>query len=501
LADTFNMAADQVIGSAVNFINQTRIQKLKEELIRIFENETSSIRKQDQNFLDAMAEVKKIYDFLASDGHILGSPLTKHGEIAEKVEVHIRNAFDKLEGTHSTATFDGVGRTAPEDYRINGIKVQLKFINGINNNLAHVLKHLDQYPEFGRDGSLYQIPKDTYDAIQKILNGNPPAGLSRRTMEKIIEKVAEIEKRTGKSFSEVVKPSISKYSEVQKGVVKKTIKNYEKDLASKNEQKKAAIHKNADQSRQEAEQRGKSSVQEGIKAGLIGALMGGGLSIGLSIYKKYREGKSIFQFDENDWKDIGIDFAKGGIKGGVSGFSIYGLTNYTNMGAPMASAFVSTAFGVLKLSNDYNDGKINMDEFIVQGQIICAEAGIVALGAAAGQTLIPIPVIGSLIGSFATSTFMSLTKRYLTDSEREISAKLQEIYNEAINNIQTEYQKIVKAILQEYNRLGTITKMAFDFQCNAILRFEQSQKLANEYGVRTKRILTTVSEIDDYFLK
>lgn len=167
----------------------------------------------------------------------------------------------------------------------------------------------------------------------------------------------------------------------------------------------------------------------------------------------------------------------------------------------MASAFVSTAFGVLKLSNDYNDGKINMDEFIVQGQIICAEAGIVALGAAAGQTLIPIPVIGSLIGSFATSTFMSLTKRYLADSEREISAKLQEIYNEAINNIQTEYQKIVKAILQEYNRLGTITKMAFDFQCNAILRFEQSQKLANEYGVRTKRILTTVSEIDDYFLK
>ena len=78
---------------------------------------------------------------------------------------------------------------------------------------------------------------------------------------------------------------------------------------------------------------------------------------------------------------------------------------------------------------------------------------------------------------------MGFTKKYLNEKEDEVIAKLQEVYNEALEKISAEHQKIVTAIMEEYNRLGTITKMAFDFESNAILRFNQSKKLAVEYGV------------------
>ncbi len=500
MANVHEFAKDQVIGSVVDFINQERIQELEKEISRIIQEEMLAHGSQDESLLEALAQLQKVRDFLGKPENILGSDLTKHGEIAEQMEVHIRNARDLLNGKTPTATFENVGRTAPEDYILEGAKVQSKFINGINNNLDHVLSHMDKYPDFGRDGSFYQIPRDTYNTIQQIVDGNPPPGLSQRTIDKILEKVAEIEKETGKAFSEVVKPSISNYGDVQQGKANDTVDQHEKDLKGKNTEKHEEISKDAEKQKNQAEQDGKPGMHEGLKAGLIGAAIGGGMNIALFIYKKHKEGVHITDFDGQDWKDLGIDFAKGGAKGGITGFTIYGLTNYTRMGAPMASAFVSAGFGISKLAMDYKKGKIDMNEFITQGQVTCLESGMVALGAAVGQTLIPIPIVGTLIGSFATSALMSFTKKYLNEKEDEVIAKLQEVYNEAFEKISAEHQKIVTAIMEEYNRLGTITKMAFDFEANSILRFNQSEKLAVEYGVSEKLILKTVEEVDDFFL-
>ena len=496
-----NMSADQVVGSAVDLLNQERIIELNKEMTRIFANETSAISQQDLSFIEAMKQVDKVRNFLNTPEHILGSDLTKHGEIAEQIEVNIRNARDLIEGRIPAATFDGVGRTAPEDYLIDGIKVQSKFINGVNNNLEHVIEHMGKYQDFGRDGSFYQIPKDSYETIQQVLNGHPPAELSSRTANKIIEKVAEIERETGQTFSEVVKPSLSDYSEVQQGTAAETLSKHERDLSARNEEIVEDTHAKADKSREQAQLRAEPSLQEGIKAGVMGAAISGGIHIALYIYQKQKEGKSVFQYDEKDWRELGIDFAKGGMRGGVTGFSIYSLTNFINMSAPLASAFVSASFGVAKLVADLSNSKISTGEFIVQGQITCMEAGMVALGAASGQVLIPIPILGTLVGSFATSTLMSLTKKYLSDQDNEVHAKLIEIYHEAIHKIDHEYQNIVESILEEYQKLGTMAEMAFDFDSNAVLRFYHSQVLATAYGVPEGKILKGINEIDDFFMK
>ncbi|STW80590.1 Uncharacterised protein [Klebsiella michiganensis] len=190
------------------------------------------------------------------------------------------------------ATFDGVGRTAPADYLIDGVKVQSKFINGINNNLAHVLKHMEDYPDFTQDKAFYHIPKDTWQTIQDVIDGKPVEGMNERSLQAIREKVAEIENATGRSFADVVRPGDSNYKDVQWGKIDETLDKHDQELAEKNEVKKAEIVEEH-----------QPSLNEAMRATAMGAAFGATFALGTGIYRKYQDGKNIFrgEFDTEDW--------------------------------------------------------------------------------------------------------------------------------------------------------------------------------------------------------
>jgi hypothetical protein len=69
------------------------------------------------------------------------------------------------------------------------------------------------------------------------------------------------------------------------------------------------------------------------------------------------------------------------------------------MSAPMAGVMVSATKGMSALTTDYASGNISAAEFVDMGMLICSEAAIVGIATAVGQTLIPVPVLGGLIGS------------------------------------------------------------------------------------------------------
>ncbi|WP_438875449.1 hypothetical protein, partial [Bacillus cereus group sp. BC58] len=75
---------------------------------------------QDRAFDSAMDAMNTLREFIGEPGKILGRMDTKHGEIAEQVEVAVRRARDFLAQDAPGATIEGVGRTAPMDYRIVG---------------------------------------------------------------------------------------------------------------------------------------------------------------------------------------------------------------------------------------------------------------------------------------------------------------------------------------------------------------------------------------------
>lgn len=465
---------DQVTGGIVNEFNKTRIL-----------NEVKELNAQNQALNQALKEIEKVRDFIDKPDNILGSIKTKHGEIAEQVEVGITRAKDILNQKDPSATFEGVGRTAPEDYLKNGIKVQSKFINGTNNNLKSVLEHMDKYKSFGRDGSYYEIPKDTYEVVQKVINGEEVDGLKESTKKAILEKIQKIEEESGKSFNEVIKPGISNYSDVQTGKVEETLDNHEKDLKKENQDKKNIIREEH-----------KPSFNEGVKVAAAAAVVGAALSLTNSLYQKHKNGKKFYkgEISVEEWKEIGIVTIKDGGVAGVTGGVIYGLTNYANMSAPFAAATVSAIKGVGSLVIDYNNGNINEKELMELGLIVCSESAIIGVTSAIGQSIIPVPVLGAVIGSIAGSILISalnFNKKSASAIERELRLNLEKL-NET-------HKKIVKEINQRFQALGDLIEVSFDFQNNFKL-FEASIEVARVLGVEDKYIIKTINELDDFML-
>lgn len=466
---------DQLSGTVIDNINDTRIA-----------DEALKLNTQDLNFLRANGELNKVIEFIKCPEKILGCDATKHGEIAEQVEVGVRRANQALNNETMTATFDGVGRTAPEDYIIDGIAVQSKFLNGTNNNLSAVLDHMDKYSEFGRDGSYYHIPKDEYQIIEKIINGESVDGLNQKTINAIQDKVAKIEEETGKSFTEVVKPGVSDYAEVQQGKVSETLDKHKEEISEENKEIKEKIS-----------QEHEASLAEGFKAAAVAGAVGAAVSLTTSLYKKSKEGKKFYKgdFTAQDWKEVGISTSQGGAIGAISGGAIYGLTNYASLSAPFAGAVVSAAKGIGSLINDLNEGEISKDEFTELGMVICSEAAIVGFATAAGQAAIPIPVLGAVIGSIAGS----MLANFLGDKNKKTAYMIRKEMNEYIQQLDNTYKKLVSQILAEFEKLGELTKAAFDIQNNYRL-VEASLELAKAYGVKESKMIRTSEDLDAFIL-
>ena len=70
---------EQTVASWVNQLNQIRLDDLMEKLTA-----------QDCNLEDAWAELQELKYFISAPEHILGSLQTKHGEIAEHVQVNFQ---------------------------------------------------------------------------------------------------------------------------------------------------------------------------------------------------------------------------------------------------------------------------------------------------------------------------------------------------------------------------------------------------------------------------
>nr|WP_294520100.1 hypothetical protein [uncultured Rhodopila sp.] len=469
------LVQDQMNGVVVQAINQARIH-----------NELVGLATQDAAFETAVKQVEKVREFLETPQRILGNVLTKHGEIAEQVEVGIRNARQALAQDTMTATFDGVPRTGPVDYLINGTGVQSKFINGIPSNLRHVLDHLDTYRNFTTDGSYYVIPKQTYENIQKILEGGHINGLRGSTEENIKALVRQIEEKTGKKFNEVVQSSVVNYPDVQKEAVSNTLDTEQEQLSQKNKEIKDRISEDH-----------KPSLEGAAGAALAGGAVGGTLCMATALYAKYKAGKNVFRgdFTADDWRSVGIESAKGAAVGAVAAGSIYLMTNYAGMAAPFASAVVSAAKGVSSLVSQYYTGTITFNEFMDLGMIVCAESAIVGVSTAAGQALIPIPILGAVVGSLAGK----MLAEFATGKTEEVAQRLQDEMQAFKAKLDGTLTSVLDAITAEFDRIASLTEAAFNFKLNTRL-VDRSVELARVYGVGEDKIIADEGTLDRYML-
>lgn len=243
--DQMRNARTQGVGSMVSEQNRQNALELMQKMHKIDTQNAAAKARIENNLDKALQCVDNVRDFVNNSNHVLGNPTTKHGEYAEQVDINFHNADQIMHNRRADATKDGVGRTAPEDYRVNGVAVQSKYINGTNNSLSHVLEHLEKYKDinFGQDGSYYVIPKDQYEQIKKVLSGDTD-GLRAKSIRAIKEKIREIEEQTGRSFFDVVRSGNVDYAAVQKGKIMETL-----------DKKSDQLNQTADNQKQRADER------------------------------------------------------------------------------------------------------------------------------------------------------------------------------------------------------------------------------------------------------
>ena len=160
-----------------------------------------------------------------------------------------------------------------------------------------------------------------------------------------------------------------------------------------------SVERKYQKQRQSAEESCRATLQEGVKIALCSATLEGVVNGGISIIEHKQGGKKVRDFSKEEWKEIGADTARGMGKGAVRGAAVYTATNVINMPATVATATVTGAFTVVEKTMEFRRGEYTGKEYAVKLADGCMSVVVSALSAELGRKIIPVPVLGPIIGN------------------------------------------------------------------------------------------------------
>ncbi|WP_228512630.1 nucleotidyltransferase domain-containing protein [Clavibacter sp. VKM Ac-2872] len=218
----------------------------------------------------------------------------------------------------------------------------------------------------------------------------------------------------------------------------------------------------------------------------------------LTVVRKRRAGTRLQDFTSEDWAEIAGDSGKGFLTGGIRGLSIYSLTNFTATSAAVASAMVTAAFGVAEQAHRLRTGEIAEVEFLENAELVCLEAAVGALSSFVGQALIPVPVLGAVIGNTVGMIMHSAVSDALSRREAALIEGYLHEQRELDERLAAEHQELIDELDASMATFLAVLERAFSPDVEAALL--GSVDLARSVGVETERILDSEEKTRDYFL-
>jgi hypothetical protein len=445
-----------------------------------------ALSNQEAAFRDAQDALRVVKDFVGAPEHILGSDLTKHGEIAEQVHVGVRRASDLLHQRVPEATFEGIGRLDAVDY-VDGVAVQSKYYNGLSNTLDGIAAHMERYKEFATGAGRYHIPRDQFEQLRQLRETGTIDGLADRNAARLQRQIETLATKSGRTLDELIEPGEATYAEVQQGRVHDTIAQREDGLSDTNEDLKEQVHTD----------HGPTSAGA-LTAAPISAAAGAGVSFAQSVWGKCKKGKNPFhgEFSAEDWRDIGIETATGAGGGAVAGGALYLLTNATELSAPFAGALVSGMMGLGRLVRHYQSGQIDNSQFVNLSLLVASDAAIVGVASMAGQTLIPMPMLGAFVGSIAGKLVVSAIRDRFGGVDSDLAAQVEAYESQAVAKLDQALRDELKRLDSWFGNLAEWSRIAFDEATNSELRLAASVRIAETVGVPDHHILRSSSDTD-----
>lgn len=471
---------EQAVAAWIGLINQMRIDGLIENLNR-----------QDQNLDSAMESMNwalgKIEDLVVANR---GGGKGVHGFIAEVAECGLENAQSLIHG--DKPVMEWVNDNGPADLLRNGVEIQVKFVNaGGKFSLNAVAAHLEKYPDFLDKGGVYQIPKDYLDAVRTLYE------MPREEAAKLVSSTGGPSYSNWKSIHEFfdssgfsiddLEASKFEYSEVQKNAIADKMAEEKTRLTDESEQIKKDIHEEH-----------RPAPQEGAKAVAAGAVLEAGTAFALSVKRHLGNGKRIGDLTQDDWEEIAKDSGMGLVKGGVRGGAVYWLNNYTATPSSVASALVTASFGVADCAYRFRSGELTEIEFIESSEIACLDASVSAFSSFVGQAIIPVPILGSLVGNAVGTTAYELGKDFYSKREAELLANYAQELKALDTELEGEYAACINSLRENMGEYFSLLEKGFLPECRH--GFSGSVELAAGLNVPDGEILHTREEADDFFL-
>ena len=465
----------------INYLNQVRLDRFAEALA-----------KQKINLTAAMDSIEAAFATINNDIIIRnrGGDKGMHGFIAEIAECGIGNARQQIIG--KVGEYDWINDNGPVDIIRGTEAIQQKFVqSGGHLSLQAISQHLHHYPDFLMNGGKYQIPKDHFNKI--IVYLDMPESVANKlptsTGEYSLRQWREVHNFFADNNIEInqLEPSILEYSQVQRNAVSDTFEQEKNNLKQIDKQQREAAYQNS-----------KPTFKEGAQAAAVGAVVEAYAAFVLAIVHKRKAGKHIKEFNKTDWLDIANATGKGTIKGGVRGTSIYLLTNYTATPAAVANAFITAAFGVAEQAHLLRKNAIDEQQFLENTEILCLDAAVSGLSSFAGQVIIPIPVLGAVVGNAVGTMIYQIGKDNLSAREKELIKEYIKELADLDAGLAAEYQKYIERLNVLYAEYLELLAAAFDPDITRAL--EGSVALAAYVGVLSEEILDSHDKIVSYFM-
>nr|WP_025445110.1 hypothetical protein [Helicobacter pylori] len=322
---------------------------------------------------------------------------------------------------------------------IPGTLTQSKFVGKNGEECSKKLLSKD-YKKYFENGAKMNVPKDYYRDIQKAADAKIKSLESQIAKQKGLgnfQKAAHLEKKLQKC---------------------KTIKAHTRPASIT---KKEAIEARLNPNLSTAKDVTSISHQAGMNAAQTGALIGGGVSLITNVYECIANGKDPMKAI----KHTAIATLKGGVLSYCSAFASSSLGGLVQSSAnriiqslgkgSVPAMFVGACVANATVLTRYFSGKIDGTELCKQ--LVKANATLISSGAmaVAGQALIPIPVVGALIGSFVGATLSETCLNALLKAREEAKLarqrriEIEKECREIIKNLEA-YQNHFKEVFEQY---------------------------------------------------
>ncbi|MGL2616490.1 hypothetical protein ACQJ5W_05005 [Helicobacter pylori] len=322
---------------------------------------------------------------------------------------------------------------------IPGTAVQSKFVGRNGEECFKKLLSKD-YEKYFENGAKMNVPKDYYRDIQKAVDAKIESLESQIAKQKGLgdfQKAAYLEEKLQKC---------------------KTIKAHTRPASAT---KREAIEARLNPKLSTAKDVTSVSHQAGMNAAQTGMLIGGGVSLATNVYECVANGKDPIKA----LKHTAIATLKGGALSYVSAFASSSLGGWMQSSAnkiiqslgkgSLPAMFVGACVTNATVLTRYLSGKIDGKELLKQ--LGKANTTLVSSGAMAfaGQALIPIPVVGALIGGFVgavlSETFFNafLKAREETKLAHQRRIEIERECREIIKLLEI-YQNQFKEVFERY---------------------------------------------------